>query len=91
MLRKLHDPSYKREEKEEKQVDIEGEDEKEKRFNPKTDINEWDGNGPQVGGHAIELVGWGNRNCVDYWIVKNSWGVEWGMNGYFYMKRGVNM
>jgi transcription termination/antitermination protein NusA len=38
MLLRLHDPSYKREEKEEKIINGEGEEEKEKRFNPKTDI-----------------------------------------------------
>jgi hypothetical protein len=39
-----------------------------------------------LGGHAIRIVGWGEelvdgRN-VKYWIVANSWGVEWGDNGY---------
>jgi hypothetical protein len=60
-------------------------------FNPKKDIYSWDGNGEQVGGHAIEIVGWGERNSTKYWIVKNSWGDNWGMKGYFYIKRGVNM
>jgi hypothetical protein len=60
-------------------------------FNPKTDIYVWNGKGPQVGGHAIEIVGWGEEDDMKYWIVKNSWGTEWGINGYFYIKRGVDM
>lgn len=39
MLRRLNDPDYKREEEKEKKVELEGDDEeKEHRFNPKTDI-----------------------------------------------------
>jgi cathepsin B len=60
-------------------------------FDAKNDIYVWDGEGPQVGGHAIELLGWGNENGIDYWIAKNSWGSGWGMNGYFRIKRGVDM
>ena len=45
----------------------------------------------QTGGHAVEIIGWGVKNiklsdysgpCA-YWIVKNSWGAQWGTNGYF--------
>lgn len=42
-----------------------------------------------AGGHAIEVVGWGEENDVPFWWIKNSWSPKWGMNGYFRMKRGI--
>lgn len=32
--------------------------------------------------HAVILVGWGNENGTDYWIIRNSWNQRWGENGY---------
>lgn len=44
--------------------------------------------GARLGGHAVKLIGWGQENGIDYWIIANSWGTRWGENGYFRMKMG---
>jgi len=36
--------------------------------------------------HGISLVGWKDDSSIEnggYWIVKNSWGPEWGYDGFF--------
>ena len=59
-------------------------------FDAKNDIYKWDKVGEQIGGHAIEIVGWGIENGISYWEVENSWGVNWGNKGFFKMLRGEN-
>jgi cathepsin B len=44
--------------------------------------------GSLLGGHAVELIGWGTENGVDYWTLKNSWANTWGEQGFFRIIRG---
>ena len=37
--------------------------------------------------HAVEIVGYGTENGIDYWNVRNSWGNTWGEDGYFRIKK----
>lgn len=39
--------------------------------------------GESVGGHAVKILGWGSENGIDFWICANSWGENWGENGFF--------
>lgn len=36
-----------------------------------------------LGGHAVLCVGYDDSKS--HWIMRNSWGAEWGDKGYFYL------
>ena len=42
------------------------------------------------GFHATKTLGWGidSKTGLHYWLVANSWGTSWGMNGFFMIKQG---
>jgi len=44
--------------------------------------------GGMAGRHAVRLIGWGMEGTTPYWMVANSWGTSWGMNGWFKILRG---
>jgi len=47
---------------------------------------------PESLDHAVLIVGYGVEDTIvgkyPYWVVKNSWGADWGESGYFRITRG---
>jgi len=41
--------------------------------------------------HCVQLTGWNTANSVDYWIVRNSWGVTWGEQGFIWVQRNKDL
>ncbi|KAK6731338.1 hypothetical protein RB195_007671 [Necator americanus] len=48
-------------------------------------------NGVQPKGiHSVKIIGWGVHNGLKYWLIANSWNIDWGDEGYVRFLRGVN-
>jgi len=41
--------------------------------------------------HCVMAVGFDTTGSTPYWIVRNSWGTDWGMNGYLYVEMGQDV
>ncbi|KAJ3648350.1 hypothetical protein Zmor_020160 [Zophobas morio] len=44
-------------------------------------------NTTEIFNHVVVVVGYGNENGEDFWLVKNSWGTWFGQEGYIKMAR----
>ncbi|KAJ2952595.1 hypothetical protein O0L34_g6918 [Tuta absoluta] len=42
-------------------------------------------NHPHALNHEVTLIGYGDHNGETFWIIKNSWGPEWGIDGYMHI------
>lgn len=40
--------------------------------------------------HYLTIVGYGkDTDATSYWLAKNSWGPNWGVEGYAYLKKDI--
>jgi cathepsin F len=42
--------------------------------------------------HCVQLTGYGKKATgTEYWVVRNSWGLDWGEDGFIWIKTGENL
>jgi cathepsin F len=41
--------------------------------------------------HCVQLVGYNFSGATPYWIIRNSWNTDWGVDGYIYVAKGSNL
>jgi cathepsin L len=49
-------------------------------------FNGCDNDSPDLN-HLVQLVGYGTEDGTDYWLVRNSWGEDYGEDGYIRLQR----
>jgi len=52
--------------------------------------NEPNNCGGMMVNHSAMVIGYGTEGGADYWLVKNTWGPDWGKDGYIKMTRNAN-
>jgi len=40
--------------------------------------------------HCVEAIGYNTGANPPYWIIRNSWGTDWGISGYMYLQYGAD-
>lgn len=49
---------------------------------------------PSMLDHGVAVVGYNtdtfNNSTMSYWIIRNSWGTDWGIDGYMYLSKDVH-
>jgi len=41
--------------------------------------------------HCVQITGYTTMDDLPAWIVRNSWGASWGVNGFIYVERNKNL
>jgi len=41
--------------------------------------------------HCVQIVGFSVSGNTPYWIIRNSWGTSWGIDGYIYVERNEDL
>jgi len=42
--------------------------------------------------HCVQITGWGvTKDKIPYWIIRNSWGSDWGLQGFIWVERNKDL